>query len=381
MLQGYWYQEGSAERRAATLSLDENHFTIQTLAGESVSGDKLGLKVSDRLGNVERKISLEDGSIFTTSDNDRVDQLFKQETVFSRFIHSVESHLGWAVIALIITVSSGYAFFTWGVPWTGKQIAHILPHKTNVIIAEQSFEFLDDYLLEPSHLNEERQEQLKDHFDNYLVQALSSEQGEIEYTLHFRQWNQGETEIPNALALPSGDIILTDKFVGLATNQQEIDSVLLHEMGHIVHRHSLQMLVETTMVTTAIMMVTGDTSSVADMGIGLGSLLVSSHYSRGHETEADLFAFQKMLKLKIDPQAFSDIMARMTSYSTADEKGEEPEADAKHSDSVELDDENSDWLDYLSTHPSTEKRIAQAQQFRDCFQQGLDHCELVEPQP
>ena len=54
----------------------------------------------------------------------------------------------------------------------------------------------------------------------------------------------GEVEIPNALAFPSGDIVLTDKFVQLSKNQDEIDSVLLHEMGHVVHRHGLEMLIE-----------------------------------------------------------------------------------------------------------------------------------------
>ena len=43
---------------------------------------------------------------------------------------------------------------------------------------------------------------------------------------------------------------------------------------------------------------------MGDMGIGLGSALVSSAYSRGHESEADKYAFDKMLKSGIDPKSF-----------------------------------------------------------------------------
>ena len=61
------------------------------------------------------------------------------------------------------------------------------------------------------------------------------------------------------------------------------------------------------------MFISGDGTMLADMGIGLGSLLISSEYSRSHESEADLFAFEKMLILKIDPENFSSIMDKITS--------------------------------------------------------------------
>ena len=365
-LTGFYYPAGSSERHPATLDVSSEQYTLNTELGEQLRGAKSDLNPSDRLGNVERKIYCPQG-VFTTADNDTVDALFKKQSAMAHVIHTVESNLAWVVMAMFITVISGYGFIAYGMPWLGNRIAHILPHETNEIIAEQSFEFLDKYMLSPSHLNEERQQQLKDHFDQQLVQVLFEPDHEVDYRLHFRRWGDDEHEIPNALALPSGDIILTDRFVELAQNQQEIDAVLLHEIGHVVERHSLQMLVQSTLMATVIMMITGDTTALGDLGIGLGSILVSSHYSRTHETEADHYAFQHMLTMGIDPVAFSTIMARIEGDMHAHDH--DTEAPISHH-------EEENWMDYLSTHPSTEQRISQAQQFGECFKQGLKQCEI-----
>jgi predicted Zn-dependent protease len=121
------------------------------------------------------------------------------------------------------------------------------------------------------------------------------------------------------------------------------------------------------------MLATGDNSGVADLGLGLGSLLISSNYSRGHESEADLYAFEKMLVTGIDPQAFSAIMQRMTDYI------EEVEPKTEESPTKENAAENKDEtnvLDYLSSHPNTKQRIERAKKFSECFHQGLVDCEV-----
>ena len=61
-----------------------------------------------------------------------------------------------------------------------------------------------------------------------------------------------------------------------------MDSIILHEMGHIVHRHTLQTLIESTFISVVVMAVVGDVSVFGDIGIGLGSLVVSSNYSKHH---------------------------------------------------------------------------------------------------
>ena len=359
MIRGKWHEQGSAAQSSAVLHLEDECYRLEIEGSESYYGKLEFIQISDRLGNVERKLTFEDGSIFTTPDNDSVDKIFKDLNKVSSFIHAFESRTGWVVVALVLTIFFAFSFFKWGVPWTSAKIAHVLPQKTNDLIAAQTLEFLDKYIFEESKLDLEETEQIRAHFKSKLIPLEKN--ASIKYKLHFREWKDGEEGIPNALALPSGDIILTDEFVKLSENQDEIDSVLLHEMGHVVHRHTLEMVIESTLVTTVVMMVTGDNNGLADLGTGLGSLLVSTNYSRNHETEADLYAFEHMLVAKIDPKAFSDIMSRITGSMDDTDKNEE-------GDSV---------IDYLSTHPSTAERVEQAKRYSKCFQAGMVICDAA----
>lgn len=390
MIKGHWFEEGSAARISAVLRIDAGRYTVQSDIGESRRGVISSIVISEKLGNVERVLTLEDGSIFVTKDNNGVDQTFKPFIKTNRFIHTIESSLGWVLIALIVTVISAFSFFKWGVPWTGSVIAHALPQKTNELIGANTMEFLDDYLFEKSELDDTQKNTIRNHFFEQLV-PLENKQNDINYTLHFRSWQEGDQGIPNALALPSGDIILTDKFVELSRNQDEIDSVLLHEMGHVVHRHTLETIVQTTLVTTAIMLTTGDLSSVADLGVGIGSLLLSTNYSRKNESEADLYAFEKMLIAKIDPESFSSIMNRISNFTDIEQsKSPTEETDEiilENNDGKQVeptktntDDNESGILSYLSTHPSTADRIKQARRYAQCYRKGLVVCDLVQTQ-
>lgn len=365
MIQGKWYAQGSAASLDATLAItSENSYVIEIENGAGYEGELSALDVGNRLGNTERKITLEDGSIFATKENDFIDHTFKKHLVSNGFIHTLESKMRWVFVALVITVFTTFGFFKWGVPWSSTKIAHMLPHETNELIAAHTLEFLDEYIFEKSKISKTKMEEIRQHFKSKLLPL--SEDKEINYRLHFRLWSDGNLSIPNALALPSGDIILTDKFVELSKSQDEIDSVLLHEMGHVVHRHTLEMVIESTFITVATMMIVGDSNGLADMGVGLGSLLVSSSYSRGHESEADQYAFEQMLTAKIDPIAFSDIMNRIMSHMEQSNKNYKSDKESKD-----------DILDYLSSHPTTKQRVEIAEQYSQCFKKGLTTCEVV----
>ena len=388
LIKGKWHDKGSAAQLGAVLRFENDHYTVEVDNGKVIYGELKQLKCSDRLARVERKLTLQDGSIFATHDNDAIDSLIKENKTFNSFLYQIESNISWVIAAVIITVLVTGAFFKWGLPWSSTKLAHALPHKTNEVIASHTLDFLDEYVFEEeSSIDPIKAERIREHFYTKLV-PLEQQAQDINYKLHFRNWEFDDEAIPNALALPSGDIILTDKFVELCENQNEMDSVLLHEMGHVVHRHSLQMLIQGTIMTTVIMIATGDNNGLADFGLGLGSVLVASSYSRGHESEADVYAFEKMLEAEIDPQAFSSIMDRMTQYMENLEKFDsdnDKEADDENTADVSVkenkqneseigDKDKSSILDYLDSHPNTDDRIEQAQHYSDCFQKGLKVC-------
>jgi Zn-dependent protease with chaperone function len=387
MISGDWYASGSAAKTAAALHIDNDVVVLKTSGDVVLSCHLRDIGVSDRLGNIERKLTFVDIGIFSTEDNAAIDMAFRSLQKTNRGIHFVETHMAAVLVALVFTIAVGFSFFKWGIPWVSETVAHSLPHKTNELIAAESLDFLDAYWFGESEVSEQRQAEIRDHFRTQLL-PLDKANQHINYRLHFRSWNHNDKKIPNAFALPSGDIIVTDQFVSLAENQDEMDSVLLHEIGHVVHRHSLEMVIQSTLVTTIVMLVTGDSSGIADVGLGLGALLVSSHYSRGHESEADVYAFERMLVAGIDPQVFSTIMGRMDEYmeeafiSTSveieqtgqvDKTGQTEKTDIVQK--VEPPSSHNDLMNYLSTHPSTEVRQRTAQQYSDCFKRGLTACD------
>jgi len=397
MVNGRWYASGGAAQVDATLHVDGELLEVKIHNDTVLSCHMHDVSVSDRLGNVERKLTFPNIGIFTTPDNNGVDHAFRRSRRTNAFIHYLETHIVAVIIALVFTIALALSFFRWGIPWVSETVAHLLPHKTNELIAEQTLSFLDDYWFEDSEISAERQAEIRQHFSAKLVPLDERNKG-IHYQLHFRSWKKDDKGIPNAFALPSGDIIVTDQFVRLATNQDEMDSVLLHEIGHVIERHSLEMVVQGTLVTTIVMLVSGDSSGIADAGLGLGALLLSSHYSREHESEADTYAFTQMLVAGIDPIAFSTIMSKMDQYVTdtfyaTEENPDEQTAEndktqqvTQQNEQAEIEtaeetkdihvSEEDNLLNYLSTHPSTDARQKNAQRYSECFKQGLTRCDV-----
>ena len=373
MIAGQWYDNGSAAFQEAALQVSSaGKYTLQISGQQARYGSIDEVLVSERLGSVPRKLTFHDGSVFSTRENDVIDELFKSVIKTSSFVHALESKIRFAVLALLVTVAVVFAFFKWGLPAASHSIANALPQKTNEIIGANSLKFLDEFFFKESKISIERQREINEHFIKN-VQPLEKNQI-IKFTLHFRDWSTEDGQgIPNALALPSGDIIVTDEFIRLSQHQREIDSVLLHEMGHIVRRHSLKLLVQSSIMTIAVLMTVGDVNAVADLGVGLGSLLLSSSYSREFESEADRYAFDQMLHANIDPIAFARIMNRLSRYELSSDK--DPETKDSQKNDVKESTSKPTILDYLASHPRTTDRIEQAKRYSECFKQGLKVCE------
>ena len=222
-----------------------------------------------------------------------------------------------------------------------------MPASATQIISGQALEILDRTILEESALPEEEQQRIREHFKTTL---LPLQHEPFNYRLHFRRMS----DVPNAFALPAGDIIITDRLVELADSQDEIDAVLLHEIGHVVHRHGLQQVLHSSLLTIAIVMISGDVSATGNIAIALPVFLLESHYSREDETEADRYAFERMMEAGIDPVHFSTIMAKISHNPDSEPEGAEQDSERR---------DNSNLLQYLSTHPSTPERMSQAERY------------------
>ncbi len=391
-ISGKWYPKDSSTQYPAHLTVDNTRYEVQIESYETNDGLENSQKlkgqwsqvmINDRLGNTERKLILADGSLFTTLDNDAIDALInshKDSSAGSKWslrLHHHETKMTSVFMMLILTVVFAFGFIKWGIPLTSQAVAHALPQKTGDFIGKKSLEFIDDYFLQPTKISESEQQAIQSRFETRL-KALGGDD-RISYQLHFRDMTINGVSLPNAFALPSGDIILTDKFIELSNNDDEIDAVLLHEMGHVVERHSLEMITQNSLTTMIFILVIGNPDGISELATGLGAALVSNHYSRQYETEADKFAFNKMLEVGIDPQSFVDILSRMENYAmTASSKSDDERSKSENTkdDEVRTEEiEEGGSSDFLSTHPKTQLRVAMAKKYSQCFEQGLKVCE------
>jgi Zn-dependent protease with chaperone function len=119
----------------------------------------------------------------------------------------------------------------------GKEAAEALPHEFDQQLGREALALLDDLVFEPSQLDAPTRTRLTARFDE-LARATRSK-GAVR--LRFR----ASPKIgANALALPSGTVVMTDELVLLARHDEEVVAVLAHELGHVHGRHALRSVLQ-----------------------------------------------------------------------------------------------------------------------------------------
>jgi metalloprotease len=141
----------------------------------------------------------------------------------------------------------------------------------------------------------------------------------------------------NAMALPSGTILITKGFLEKIQNfsDDEIASILAHEIGHIELGHSKARIEEQL---KAEIFEDGVKFFLRNSVISFGtqSLLFLSQqlFSRDQEYEADNYAVNLLQKSQYNPHAFVTLLEKLKQW-----------------------DFTPKWLEIISTHPHLNERI------------------------
>lgn len=349
-LQGLYYDGQTAESHNLQLELDDQGMIIsdppiiQPVVFKEIT-------LSRRVGNIPRTLTFPSGGVFETTDHETLETWLDQQQVSHGLAHKLESSTQYAIAALVFVLLFIAWTYFYGIPWFSKQAANALPAEASVYIGHGAMESMDERFFSESALDAERQHSLTEQFTQLL--PSSENDGEIEYKLLFRE---GGYIGANAFALPDGTVVITDELITLATHDEEILSILLHEIGHVEHRHSLRRVISHSGLAILTVLITGDVSSAGELILALPNILMDSSYSRDHEWEADGYALKKMQQKGIPTSYFADIMERLESYQP------EIDSDTDHesiADEECEDEDNPDygWLDYMSSHPASKDRI------------------------
>jgi Zn-dependent protease with chaperone function len=293
------------------------------------------LQISERIGDTARRITFADGAMIEATHNDLIDQWLERLGAHSREhrVFRLERRWQFALLALVVTVVGTWAFIRFGLPATADRAARLMPRSVDIAIGEGGLETMDSLFFDPSQLPSARQASLQAQFA-----AMRRELGgQPSVRLELRR---GGAEIgPNAFALPAGIVVVTDELVALAQHDEELESVMAHEIGHVVHRHSLRMLLQGSASALLMFTLLGDVNSASTLAASVPTVLVHAKYSRDFEREADDYARAWLERRGIPAHRFGDLLRRI-------------EAEQRGQDSS--DDEG--VMSYFSSHPTTQQR-------------------------
>ena len=293
-----------------------------------------GTRVSARLGNTPRAITFLDGSRCDTLDHEAADilQRLTRTGLGMHLVSRLEERWRTVLAAMVLLLLLMGGGFKWGIPLLARGVAATLPQAVANQVGKGTLEMLDRAILKPSELKAAKKRALRKAFT-----AMAAGYPDLPLSLVFRRGIG-----PNALALPSGVVIVMDELVELARREEQILSVLAHEIGHVHHRHGLRMALEGSAVTVIVATVLGDAASVATISSTLPAIYVNQSYSRSHETEADTFALHYMDRMKLPRHHFADILKLMEKEAGGGEGGKSA---------------SSSGGGFTSSHPATQERI------------------------
>jgi len=64
----------------------------------------------------------------------------------------------------------------------------------------------------------------------------------------------------------------------MAEKPEELDAILLHEIGHVVNRHGMRQVIQLSALTILLILVVGDVGAVEEWTLALPGFLLESNY-------------------------------------------------------------------------------------------------------
>ncbi|EJN04840.1 M48 family metallopeptidase [Phyllobacterium sp. YR531] len=334
---GVWYPYLSSRQNQAFLTAEAGSLSVvSTEETLLVSDDISAVTITGRVGNIPRRLTFSDGTVFETPDNDAIDRLvFAHRGRRSGWIHSLERFHPRLLVVAVLAIAFTFGIYRYGLPVLVNVAVAVTPPIVPELMAKGTMQTLDATTFNPTELTEEDQTELLEGFERL---AVESEYRPEQLKLQFRQ---GGLIGPNAFALPDGTIIITDELVEMADGDSEmLLGVLAHEIGHVELEHSLKQVYRSAGAVALIMLIGGDIGSGTEDILTQGAGLLALSHSRAQEAEADRRSVEMMLKAGYNPEAIGRF------FKLIQEK---------------LHDTSNTSM--LSTHPGTPDRLKSVQEY------------------
>jgi len=322
-----FYDGHHSTRHSVTLNL-ENRVIVVLGDGIERREPIENVEFTEPVGSGPRLVRFRDGALCEIEDGEALEAMLQIHGIAPHRVSQWEGSLRWVIVAALFFVAVLALGYRYLLPTAAGVVADRVPDPFIDVICSQVMRALDDSVFDLSKLPEETQWRLTSAFGHLKLPGADPEA----YRIMFRT---SEALGPNALAIPSGEIVVTDALVELAKADEEVLAVLAHEAGHVAQRHGLRQLFQNSVVALAVSWFLGDLSALA---AAAPTALLQAKYSRDFERDADKYALEVLRMNEISPEYFASILERVETAA-----GGKPEANRA--------------LAYLSSHPITAERI------------------------
>lgn len=326
------YYDGRTSRaHPVQLRFTDDHRLVGIGDGVAFDYDEADVVVEPRVGQTRRFLRLPDGLRCEVADNDAIEAALVSwsSRKNSQWIHRLESSWRLVLLATVVLGLVAWVAIRYGLPAAASRVAFSLPEAATQRLGRDALRTLDRTVFKPSDLMQERQQELRAAIQDFLARIGDS----YPYKIEFRA---SESLGANALALPSGEIVITDELIELASDDREIVGVFAHECGHVHHRHVLRSVLQNSAIVVVFSLISGDVSSTTALGGALPTFLLQNKFSREFEAEADREAVLRMRRAGLDPRHLADMLERLAKHRHHHDGG---------------------VLDYVSTHPPAPERV------------------------
>ena len=315
------------------VKLEHNQLSFQA-GGDHLEFTGPAFTIQPPLGKTGRVIELNNGGRLEFDHLPALDTSEANTGGIGGWVYKLENNLAYIATAVIVIIALIWLLISYGVPYLSEKVANALPLEAESTLGRQVLNSMDmeEKIFQASAVERSRQISIEKNLERLCQTQTSCPR----YTLLFRksQWLGA-----NAFALPGGYIVVTDDLIALAQDDAEVTAVLAHELGHIVRRHAMRQVLQSTLSGLVLVAIVGDFDSIAS---GLPATLMHMRYSRDMENEADLFAMQALQLACIAPVKFANILERLGK---------------SKSHTAENKNDGMDMTSLFSTHPDTESRL------------------------
>lgn len=335
MVAARYFDTVSSRAHPVALAVHDGVAVLHNAAGEELRRAPLAsLRVSERNKRAPRLVTFDDGAYCEITDHAAFDAMLAATGHREGWVSRAQNSWRLTVVALLGLVAFVLAAYFYLLPWTAGLLAATVPTSIEKQLGDATLRAMDEgAAVQPSRLPAAEVQRIRDNFAALRWADAPAHRYEIEF-------RKGGRFGANALALPGGTIVVTDELVALIGTGAGMTGVLAHEAGHVAQRHGLQQAIQASAVSALVAYFLGDFSTVLAT---VPAAMLSMHYSREHEREADAYAVEAMRRNRLPVSAFVEVLEKLD----GGERSRRAD-DAQH---------GKDAASFFSTHPLTRERI------------------------